>query len=208
MHGWSTSDRLTVPQRPSGAVRAGARPGQLARSDAHHPPGVFRASRLRATAAPCLRTLVRAGAAQRPQEETYTRELRALVAREGLHQRAQFLGQRDDVPHLLSVADIHCQPNLGPEPFGIVFIEALYAGLPVVAAAAGGPLEIVDDTCGILVPPGDAAALAAALRLLVEDSETRRRLGAASFRRALALCDPARQLPRLHEVLAGSRVPA
>ena len=57
--------------------------------------------------------------------------------------------QRDDVPRLLAAADIFCQPNLGPEPFGIGFVEALSAGLPVITTATGGALEIVDGDCGI-----------------------------------------------------------
>ena len=60
-----------------------------------------------------------------------------------------------DVPRLLAAADIHCQPNISPEPFGIAFIEALAAGLPVVTSAIGGAIEIVDDTCGRLVPASD-----------------------------------------------------
>ena len=81
-------------------------------------------------------------------------------------------------------ADIHCQPNTGPEPFGIAFVEALYAGLPVVTTRLGGALEIVNETCGVLVPPGDAGALAAALRRLIADPAERSRLGRAGPARA------------------------
>ena len=66
----------------------------------------------------------------------------------------RWLGQRRDVPELLAAADIYCQPNVGAEPFGIVFVEALYTGLPVVTTALGGALEIIDASCGVLVPPG------------------------------------------------------
>ena len=59
----------------------------------------------------------------------------------------------------MHAADIHCQPNTAPEPFGLVFVEALYAGLPVVTTALGGALEILTDACGVLVPAGDAPAL-------------------------------------------------
>ena len=68
-------------------------------------------------------------------------------------ERVAFLGARDDVPDLLAQADIFCQPNQSPEPFGIVFIEALQSGIPVVSSRLGGAAEIVDDTCGILIPP-------------------------------------------------------
>jgi glycosyltransferase involved in cell wall biosynthesis len=49
---------------------------------------------------------------------------------------------RSDVARLLAAADIHCQPNIGPEPFGITFIEALYAGLPLVTTSIGGAIEM------------------------------------------------------------------
>lgn len=143
-----------------------------------------------------------AGAAQRAGEEAYVRSLRTLAASLGIGDRVTFLGERTDVPVLMRAADIQCQPNSGPEPFGLAFVEALYAGIPVVTAASGGALEIVTDACGRLVPPGDAAALEDALRGLVIDGAARRRLGAAGPARAAALCDPAQQLEAL-AALAG-----
>jgi len=141
-----------------------------------------------------------AGGAQRPHEVRYLTELEALASRLGIRGRVRFLGQRSDVPRLLRAADIHCQPNLGPEPFGIAFIEALQAGLPVITTAMGGPLEIVDGTCGMLVPPRPEP-LAEALRWLVEEPEERRRLGAAGPARAAALCEPSVFLRGLAEDL-------
>lgn len=143
------------------------------------------------------------GGAQRPHELRYLEELKQTAERLGITERVRFLGQRTDVQWLLPAADIHCQPNIGAEPFGITFIEALYAGLPVVTAAIGGGKEIVDDTCGILVSPNDKNALAAALRGLIEDEALRRRLSATSPARARALCDPATQLTRLAELCEG-----
>ena len=80
----------------------------------------------------------------------YERELRAAAERLGIAARIKFLGQRDDVPSLMRAADVQCQPNAGPEPFGLVFVEALAAGLPVVTTRMGGPLEIVNASCGML----------------------------------------------------------
>ena len=107
-----------------------------------------------------------AGGAQRPEEVAYEEGLKAQALALGLGDRVRFLGQRSDVPRLLRAAEVHCQPNTGPEPFGLAFVEALYAGLPVVTTALGGPLEIVDASCGVLVPP-KPDVLAQALRGLI-----------------------------------------
>lgn len=137
------------------------------------------------------------GGAQRPAEVRYLEELKAMVASAGIADCVRFVGQRSDVPRLLAAADVFCQPNAGPEPFGIVFIEALYAGLPVVSTDIGGAPEIVDDSCGMLVNRGDVASLSQALSKLIRDPELRRRLGAQGPARAYTLCDPKRQLARL-----------
>jgi glycosyltransferase involved in cell wall biosynthesis len=142
------------------------------------------------------------GGAQRASEREYESELKRATERLGLSERVRFLGQRDDVQKLLAAADIYCQPNTGPEPFGISFIEALYASLPVVTTAFGGACEIVDQSCGMLVPTNDAPALAKSLRRLIEDRTLRAELGIAGPIRARQLCDPATQMKRLHQMLA------
>lgn len=142
------------------------------------------------------------GGAQRPEEIRYVEKLKGAAARMGLSERVRFLGQRTDVDGLLAAADIYCQPNTGPEPFGIAFIEALHARLPVIATAIGGACEIVDDSCGMLVPPGDPRALAESLRSLIEDRALRVRLGSGGPQRAHELCDPATQMSRFGEALA------
>jgi glycosyltransferase involved in cell wall biosynthesis len=153
-------------------------------------------------------TCWQAGGVQRASEAAYLRELRELAERLGIADRVRWAGQRSDVPRVLAAADVHCQPNLGPEPFGIAYVEALYAGLPVVSTDMGGAAEIVDPRCGILTPPGDAEALAGALRRLAGDAALRARLGAAGPARAAELCDPARQVERLARALAGAGSPA
>jgi glycosyltransferase involved in cell wall biosynthesis len=144
-----------------------------------------------------------AGGAQRPHEVRHAAEMKALAERLGIGGRVRWLGERTDVPRLLAAADLLCQPNLGPEPFGITYVEAMYAGLPVVAAATGGALEIVTEATGVLVPAGDAPSLAGALRTLAADAALRRRLGEAGPARAAELCDPVQQMRRLHDVLGG-----
>lgn len=141
------------------------------------------------------------GGAQRPEEEAYARELASIVRSAGIADRVRFTGQRNDVPSLMAAADIHCQPNEAPEPFGIAFVEALWSGLPVVSVAMGGALEIVDASCGLLVARDSPAELAEALAKLLDDPDLRRRLGGAGPRRAREICDPRVQMNRLHELL-------
>jgi glycosyltransferase involved in cell wall biosynthesis len=143
-----------------------------------------------------------AGGAQRPHEVEYVRQLHDRARALGLEGRVRFLGQRTDVPALMSAADIHCQPNTGPEPFGLTFVEALAAGVPVVTTGMGGPLEIVSPDCGILAPC-DAAALADALSSLIVDEAKRRAMAAAGPARARELCDVGGRMRELAEELSG-----
>jgi glycosyltransferase involved in cell wall biosynthesis len=143
------------------------------------------------------------GGAQRPAEQEYMRELQEKAIRLGIADRVRFLGQRSDVPNLLAAADIFSQPNLGAEPFGIVFIEALAAGLPVVTTAMGGPQEIIDDSCGIVAPPGNAELVASALHRLIDSADLRSRLGRHGPERARDLCDPGGRIPDLYNALLG-----
>jgi len=127
------------------------------------------------------------GGAQRGDELDYLNHLQALARQLGIHDRVRFVGQRSDVHCLLSAADIHCQPNDGPEPFGITFIEVLYAGLPVVTTDIGAAREIIIPSCGTLVPAGDVVELSKALGEMIQDSSLRRGLGKAGPDRAREL---------------------
>jgi len=142
-------------------------------------------------------TLWIAGAAQRRHEQRYLAQLRDEVARLGLDSRVQFLGERRDVPMLMRAADLLCQANEGPEPFGIVLAEALLSGVPVVTVDLGGAPEIVSSDCGRLVPARDRAALADALRELIQNAELRRRLAANGPGHAASRVAPDVVLPRL-----------
>jgi glycosyltransferase involved in cell wall biosynthesis len=142
------------------------------------------------------------GGAQRPEEARYLDRLRSSASRLGIGERVRFLGERTDVSRLLGVADIFCQPNTSPEAFGLTFVEALSAGLPVVTTAIGGASEIVDETCGLLVPPGDAVALAAALGRLIDDNVFRAQLARQARARHQQLCDPATQIRRICGILS------
>ena len=106
--------------------------------------------------------------------------LEALVAEKHLEERVSFLGHREDVPALLQEADIFVLPSRS-EAFPNGAIEAMAAGLPVIASAVGGLLDLIQDgRTGILVQPGDPDDLAAALRRLLADPPRAARIGAAA----------------------------
>lgn len=140
-----------------------------------------------------------AGASQ-ASESRYASELAAAAS--GLGARVSLLGERDDVPTLMQLADVYCQPNLKGEPFGIAIAEAMRAGLPCVVSAGGGAAELLDEACGVIVAPGDADAIAKALEQLAADPAARRRLGDAAERQASRLTDPAGRLMELADVLS------
>jgi glycosyltransferase involved in cell wall biosynthesis len=142
------------------------------------------------------------GGVQRPHEHEYVAALQARMASwPGLCERVRFVGEQRDVPRWLSAADVFCQPNVSPDAFGLVFVEALYAGLPVVTSAIGGALEVVDESCGLLLAPGDQRALASSLGLLLADRALRGRLSAQGPARARKLCDPTQVLIQLKNCL-------
>jgi len=114
------------------------------------------------------------------------RRLMAVADEAGVRDRVRFLGsvERPALPALMRGADaVVCTPWY--EPFGIVPLEAMACGVPVVASAVGGLRDtVVDGVNGLLVPPRDVAALTAALRRLSEHPDLAREMGRAGARRA------------------------
>jgi len=149
-----------------------------------------------------------AGGAQRASEEVLAKELAGLIERHGLASRVQLLGHRDDTEQMLAAADIYCQPNDGAEPFGLSFVEALGAGLPVVATRLGALPEIVDDSCGILVAPQSPPDVALALSTLLDDAPRRARLARGARARAAVLGDVERRTGELADALEWAMSPA
>ena len=118
-------------------------------------------------------------------EASYEEALHQQVVRLGLGDRVEFTGFREDVGAQLGTLDVLVHASLITEGFGQVVAEGMAAGLAVVAAAAGGPLELITDgRDGLLYPPGDVEALAGALRRLAADRGLREHLGEAARRRA------------------------
>lgn len=100
----------------------------------------------------------------------------------GLSDAVHLVGRRDDVEACLAGMDLFVLPSLN-EGMGRALIEAMAAGLPVIASRVGGiPAVITHERTGLLVPPGDAVALAEALRLLLDRPEWASQLGMAASR--------------------------
>jgi glycosyltransferase involved in cell wall biosynthesis len=142
---------------------------------------------------------VLAGGPQRPSEVEYFKDLQRLAIELRIQTRVKFLGQRQDVPRLLSAADVYFQPNAAPEPFGISFIEAMLAGLPVVTFRRGGPAEFVTSDVGFAVAPD--GNFVAPLTRLIQSPALRAQLGDRAKGHAQGLCDPRGQLPALAQLL-------
>ncbi len=96
--------------------------------------------------------------------------LEGRAAERGVSSRVRFLGHRRDVPALLAIADLFVLPSLY-EGFPLSVLEAMAAGVPVVATAVGGTDELVSGATGTLVPPADPRALADGIRALLADRD-------------------------------------
>jgi glycosyltransferase involved in cell wall biosynthesis len=130
---------------------------------------------------------------ERPALERQAREL-------GVEDRVLFLGHRQDVPLLLAACDVFALPSLY-EGSPLAVLEAMAARRPVIASAIGGPSELIDDGVeGLLVPPGDAAGLAAALRRLCGDAELRSSLAEQGRKRVEQEFTAAAMTARVTEV--------
>ncbi|CAA9267879.1 Glycosyltransferase [uncultured Coleofasciculus sp.] len=94
-------------------------------------------------------------------EQDYVQLLHKRVAELGIEERVRFLGFRSDIVPLMNACDLVAHTSTAPEPFGRVIVEAMLCGRPVVAAEAGGAIELVEpDITGFLIPPGDPTRLA------------------------------------------------
>jgi glycosyltransferase involved in cell wall biosynthesis len=112
------------------------------------------------------------------------------------------LGQRADVPALLAIADVVAVPSRW-EARALIVQEALRAGRPIVASRVGGIPALTGEEAALLVPPGDAAALAEAVLAVLDDRDLAARLSAAARRRAAALPSQADAVAAVLAVYAG-----
>ena len=116
-------------------------------------------------------------------------EWRRLAGILGLSSRVYFFGDvaEEELPLYYAAADLFVLPSVSrAEALGLVLVEAMASGLPVVSTELGTGTSFVnvDGETGLVVPPGDAEALAAAIRTLLANDEMRQRMGAAARERA------------------------
>jgi glycosyltransferase involved in cell wall biosynthesis len=135
-------------------------------------------------------------------EGSRRRELEQLIAAEGLRERAHLLGMRRDVPELVGQLDLFVFATTPDEGLGIAVIEAMAAGVPVVASDVGACREVLDDgALGLLVTPGDPAALADAIERVRDQPETTAARAERARRKAFEVFDAERMAGAYAELL-------
>jgi L-malate glycosyltransferase len=140
------------------------------------------------------------GAALDGQGEAYERRLRESARAAGLNVRVRFAGHVPGVAARLAAFDVVAAPSVN-EGFSLALVEAMASGCAVIASRAGGMAEIVEDgVTGLLVPPDDEAALAAALQRLLGDEPLRSRLGQAARASALVRFDREKVIDRIERL--------
>lgn len=146
-----------------------------------------------------LRFVIVGGAA--PGLEDLPSRLKALAEASGIGGCCYFVPFIDDIWPVWFGTDIAVVPSIEPEAFGMVAIEAMAAGAPVIAAGHGGLLDIVvNESSGLLFPPRDASALADSIDRLASDRTLRKRLGSIGARRQRDLFSVQSQVDRTEKV--------
>jgi glycosyltransferase involved in cell wall biosynthesis len=136
-------------------------------------------------------------------ETFYMEQFREQVRALGIERNFIIDDFRADMPDVFAAFDIFVLPSTLPEPFGLVVIEAMASGKPVVATAPGGPSEtVLEGETGYLVQPSDPEGTAAAVEKLLADPELRARMGAAGRRRACEVFSLPRYVKDFEELYA------
>jgi glycosyltransferase involved in cell wall biosynthesis len=114
----------------------------------------------------------------------YREQLLEQVAELGLSGEVSFLGERSDVAEIMNAADVVLHASTDPEPFGLVVLEGMSLGKPVVASGLGGPAEVITPGTGLTFDPHDPDALPAVMTRLVQEPELGRSLKGPALGRA------------------------
>lgn len=179
--GYEVRQRLAWPENPIIGI--------VGRLDPWKHQDVFlRAAAQVSRSHPLARFAVIGGPAQDPRS-TYPGELEQLARELGLEELVHFSGHVDDVYRWIDALDIAVHCSIG-EPFGLVLVEAMALGKPLVSVAGGAPEEIVGESeAAILVPFGHVDQLAAALRRLLDQPELAGELAGRARKRATCFSD-------------------
>ena len=122
----------------------------------------------------------------------------------GISDKVEFVGFVENVFDYLVCADVFVHPNKLPEPLGLVFMEALFAGIPVVATDIGGAKEILEmqpEKMGDLVPPSDVNALSLVLQKYIEAKEYRLQITNNIKEGFVNSLDPGKSMKKLSLIL-------
>jgi len=131
----------------------------------------------------------------------YMRKAKSKADRLGVSSSILWAGHRTDIPEILSALDLFVLPSLD-ESLSIAVIEAMAAGLSVVATSVGGlPEVVVPYKTGFLVPPANHVALSAAIITMLKDKNLRRRFGESGRKRVLKSFSIETQLPKIESCL-------
>ncbi len=138
-------------------------------------------------------------------EDEYVAQLHQQVKDLKLGDRVRFLGFRTDIPQLMSMCDLVAHTSTSPEPFGRVIVEAMLCGKPIIAAAAGGAIELIErDRTGWLTTPKDVQELADTINQCRQQPEKTKAIaqaGKAAASKRFNLSNIEQQIDRLLKLL-------
>jgi len=141
------------------------------------------------------------------EDAEYERELLDSVKRAGLDAQVRFLGHRPAAPDLMAAADVVLHASTEPGPFGLVLVEGMALGRPVIASCIGGPAEILDPETALMFSPERPQDLARHLSILLAHPDQRRAMGEAGRARAqrFQIANTVRETTRVYDQLLGRR---
>ena len=135
------------------------------------------------------------------KNQEYLEKLKCKIKDLKLSDRISFTGHRNDIHKILYLLDVVVHASSNPEPFGLVIIEGMAAKKPVIATAAGGVLDIIEDKVnGILVPCKDSVAMAKAILRVVKNKEESRRISMAGYNRVIESFSVDRQIKSVEKI--------
>jgi glycosyltransferase involved in cell wall biosynthesis len=136
-------------------------------------------------------------------DHRYLTAVKEKISEYGLDQKIILTGYRTDIPALMKMMDVVVHSSITPEPFGMVLIEAMAMKKPVVATRMGGPLDIIlEGQTGLLVSPGEAEEMAAAVKRLLTDEKAAVAMGEKGKERVLEEFTKERYARQVEEVYA------